>query len=101
VNGASKAGAPYSDLVAAYTTLTQNEQFAADAYTSAKQAFDLARADAQRKQNYVEAFVKANTPQKSTSPDPLTTILATLVLSLVCYAGVSLLISSFRDQAGL
>jgi capsular polysaccharide transport system permease protein len=99
-DAAKGASAPYSDLVAQYTTLTQNEQFAIDAYTSAKQAFDLARADAQRKQNYVEAFVKPNLPQKSTSPNPTATIFATFVVALLAYAVGSLIVSAFRDQAG-
>jgi capsular polysaccharide transport system permease protein len=96
----SGPGVPYSDLVAQYTTLTENEQFALDSYTSAKQAYDLARADAERKQNYAEAFVKANVPQRSTSPNGPMVVLATFVISLLTYAAGSLLFSSFREQAG-
>jgi capsular polysaccharide transport system permease protein len=94
-------GEPYSELVGQFTTLTQNETFAVDDYQAAKQAFELARADAARKENYVECFVKANVPQRATSPDPLMTILATFAVAVMAYSAGSLLIASFRDQAGV
>jgi capsular polysaccharide transport system permease protein len=92
---------PYSKIIEAYTALELEQKFATDSYISAKQALDLARADANRKENYVESFVPPNLPQRSTSPDPWTYILSVFLISLVLYAIGSLLAGSFRDQAGL
>jgi len=44
--------------------------------------------------------VKPNTPQRSTSPNKLVTILATCVISLLAYVAGSLIVATFRDQAG-
>ena len=99
--GSKLASAPYSDVIAEYTTLTTNQQFATDAYTAAKAAYEAARADAAQKQNYAEAFVKPNVPQRSTSPNAPLTIFTTFIVALLAYALVSLLISSFKDQAGV
>ncbi len=98
---AARDGVPYSKLVAEWTALELEQKFASDSYVSAKQAYDLARVDAERQENYVESFVKPNLPQRSTSPDPWTWIPATFLVSLVAYAIGSMLIGSFRDQAGL
>lgn len=92
---------PYSQTVADYVRLTLEQQFATDAYVSAKQALDAARAAAASKQKYVESFVKPNAPQASTSPDPTHVIAGTFVVALVFYMIGSLLLGAFRDEAGV
>jgi capsular polysaccharide transport system permease protein len=94
------ADMPYSELASTYSQLTDNAQFARDYYLSAKQAFDLARANAARREQYVECFVKPNAPQRPTAPDAVRVILSIFLVSLLIYVAGSLLVSAFREQAG-
>jgi capsular polysaccharide transport system permease protein len=91
---------PYSQTVADYVALTEEQQFATDEYTSAKQALDIARANAASKKQYVNAFVSPNVPQQSTSPDPFHVIAGTFFVAILVYMVGSLLVGAFRDQAG-
>ncbi|MDR3450106.1 MAG: hypothetical protein P4M15_10245 [Alphaproteobacteria bacterium] len=99
-NRGAAQGSPYSKIVADYTALQLEQNFASQSYLSAKSAYDLAKADAMRKENFIESFVSPNLPQKSTSPNPWTYIPGTFFFSLFAYAIGSLLLGSFRDQAG-
>jgi capsular polysaccharide transport system permease protein len=92
---------PYSKRVADYTRLLLEQSFAKDGYVSAKSAFDVARTNAERKEGYAVTFVLPNLPQAPTEPDPLTYILSAFLISLIGYAIISLLVGSFRDQAGI
>jgi capsular polysaccharide transport system permease protein len=94
------ASQPYSQTVADYVGLIVEQQFATDEYTSAKQALDLARANAAGKKGYVNSFVRPNLPQKSTSPDPFHVIAGTFLVAALVYMLGSLLVGAFRDQAG-
>jgi capsular polysaccharide transport system permease protein len=98
--GAPADQKPYSKLVAEWTSLELEHKFASDSYVSAKSAYDLARVDAERKENYVESFVKPSLPQRSTSPNPWRYILSAFIISIISYASLSLLIGTFRDKAG-
>jgi len=91
---------PYSQTVADYVALTEEQQFATDEYSSAKQALDLARANAASKKQYVNTFVSPNVPQQSTSPDPFHVIAGTFFVAILVYMIGSLLVGAFRDQAG-
>jgi capsular polysaccharide transport system permease protein len=94
-------GVPYSQIVADYTALQLEQKFASDSYLAAKQAYDMAKADSMRKENFIEGFVTPNHPQKSTSPDPWVYIPTAFLVSLVGYMVLSLLIASFREQSGV
>jgi capsular polysaccharide transport system permease protein len=100
-HAAARGATPYSKLVAEWTALELELKFATDSYLSAKAAYDLAQVNAEQQQNFVETFVKPNLPQRSTSPDPRTWIVATFFLSLAGYAVGSVLVGSFRDRAGM
>ncbi len=91
---------PYSQTVADFVALTEEQQFATDEYTSAKQAVDAARANATSKKQYVNTFVSPNVPQQSTSPDPFHVIAETFFGAILVYLIGSLLVGAFRDQAG-
>jgi capsular polysaccharide transport system permease protein len=99
--GSAQVKAPYSKIVAEWTALELEQKFATDSYLSAKQAYETALVNAELKANYVDSFVKPSLPQRSTSPDPLTWIAGAFLVALVAYAIGSLLIGSFRDQAGV
>jgi capsular polysaccharide transport system permease protein len=101
-NGSSEQDSTlYSQLVAQYTDLLQEQTFATDAYVAGKQAYYLAQADAARKQAYAVSFVPPNLPQYATVPDPVRYISTTFLVSLMVYVIGSLLVGAFRDQAGL
>ncbi len=90
---------PYSELVAEFVRLTEEQQFATDAYTSAKIALDAARTNAANKRAYVESFVRPNAPDESTLPRART-IFGTFIISLLVYMIGTLLMSALRDDAG-
>jgi capsular polysaccharide transport system permease protein len=92
---------PYSQTVADYTALQLEQTFATDSYVSAKQGYDTAVANLALKENYVESFVEPNLPQDATSPDPWYYIPGAFMVSLILYAIGSMMIGSFRDQAGV
>jgi capsular polysaccharide transport system permease protein len=100
-NSIANETVPYSKLVAEWTALELEQKFATDSYLSAKSAYDLALVNAEQQQSFVETFVQPNLPQHSTSPDPLTWISATFLIALGVYVVGSVLIGSFRDQAGI
>jgi capsular polysaccharide transport system permease protein len=100
-NTTSGRNEPYSKVVADWTALELEQKFASDSYLSAKAAYDLAVVDAERKENYVETFVKPNLPQRSTSPDPWIWIPSAFISSLVVYVIGSILVGSLRDEAGV
>jgi capsular polysaccharide transport system permease protein len=97
----TRAGEPYSKIVADYTELLQNQEFAKSAYVASKQAYEAARLEAAKKQGYVVSFVPPTLPQQSTEPDPARYIGTTFAASLILYVIGSLLIGLLRDQTGV
>jgi capsular polysaccharide transport system permease protein len=99
--GSQRLEVPYSELASTYSALTDNAQFARDAYLSAKQAFDVARGNVARRDQYVECFVKPSVPERPTSPNLVRSVLATSLMSFLLYVAGSLILSAFREQAGV
>jgi capsular polysaccharide transport system permease protein len=90
---------PYSQILAAYSALQLDEEFAKTAYTTAQQGLNVARAAA-RTQNFLIVFAPPNEPDKG----DLTTLEYTLTVflgSLLFFGMGSLIIGAFRDQAGI
>jgi capsular polysaccharide transport system permease protein len=90
----------YSQTVADYVYLTEEQQFATDSYTAAKTALDAARTNAANKRAYVESFVTPNSPDESTAPGPRT-VFGTFIAALLVYMIGTLLIAALRDDAGI
>jgi capsular polysaccharide transport system permease protein len=91
----------YSQILEEYARLQLEEQFAQNAYQSAQQGLAVARADAARKQSYLVDFVTPNLPDGPTQMFYITYLAAAFLGSLFLYAIGNLMVSAFRDQAGL
>ncbi|EBU7498024.1 capsule biosynthesis protein, partial [Salmonella enterica subsp. enterica serovar Typhi] len=88
-----------SGVVAEYTQLTVDEQFATQAYTTALASLETALAEAQKKQRYFATFVAPYSPDASIYPQRmLNTILAFLTLSVFWLIGY-FMVRSVYDHA--
>lgn len=68
-----------------YERLQLDAQFAQKQLTSALSSLEIARADAQRKQLYLERIVQPNTPDMALEPRRIRSILATFILGMVSW----------------
>jgi capsular polysaccharide transport system permease protein len=100
-NPEGNSGVPYSKRIADYLVYTQQLQFATDSYTSAKQALDLATAEAARKTQYVLVFVPPNLPAGASWADAIKYTISTFLVSLFLYATGTLLLGALKDRAGV
>ncbi len=92
---------PYSQILAQYTALQLEQEFAKSAYLAAQQGLASARADAARKQNYVVDFSPPSEPDKPDQSQPLAYVLSVFLGALLTFAFGSLVVGAFRDQAGV
>ncbi len=89
----------YSDLLAEYERLMIEEEFAKSAYTSAISALEIARADANRKQAYLVAFVEPSLPADPSKPERLLIIVSFLLGGLLAYGLLMLIGAAIREHA--
>lgn len=89
----------YSDLLAEYERLLIEEEFAKSAYTSAVSALEIARADANRKQAYLVAFVRPSLPADPSKPDRLLIIVSFLLGGFLAYGLLMLIGAAIREHA--
>jgi capsular polysaccharide transport system permease protein len=82
-----------------YQRLTLQNDFADKQLAAALASLEQARAEARRKQAYVERIVEPNVPDSPTQPRRLRGILATLVLSLLAFGILRMLLAGVRDHA--
>ncbi|CAN7449152.1 hypothetical protein [Caballeronia sp. LjRoot31] len=82
----------------AYARLQLDSQFADKQLASAMTTLDGARAEAQRKQLYLERLIQPNRPDVAIEPKRLRGIATTFVLGLIAWASLSLLIASVREH---
>ncbi|MFM0355271.1 hypothetical protein PQR12_17405 [Paraburkholderia nemoris] len=87
-----------SSKAAAYARLQLDSQFTDRQLASAMAALENARAEAQRKQLYLERLVQPNTPDVAIEPRRLRGILTVFVLGLVSWASLSLFLASVREH---
>jgi len=97
----SGGGAPYSKVLAQYSSLQLEEEFARTAYQSAQQGLAVARADAARRQDYLIDFAPPNEPDKPARSFAAVYAGTVFLGSLLALGVASLLAGAFRDQAGL
>jgi capsular polysaccharide transport system permease protein len=86
-------------LVANYEELLVDREFSEKAYVSALASLEQARAEADRQQRYVAAFVRPTLPEIATYPRRFVNVLTTLALSTVLWALGVLLTYAVRDHA--
>ena len=83
---------------AQYQRLVLDREFAQQQLGSALASLELARADAQRKQMYLERVVKASKPDSAMEPRRIRSILSTLVVGLIIWGVLSLLIAGVKEH---
>ena len=84
-----------------YLPLALDQEFAQQQYASALASFELARAEVQRKQQYLVPFVQPDLPREAREPERVKGVLTVFVAALLIYAFTSLIVAGFRDHAGL
>jgi len=87
-----------SDKAAAYARLQLDSQFADKQLASAMAALENARAEAQRKQLYLERLVQPNKPDVAIEPKRLKSILEVFALGMIVWGVLSLLLAGVREH---
>ena len=87
-----------SDKAANYTRLQLDSQFADKQLASAMAALENARAEAQRKQLYLERLVQPNQPDVAVEPRRLKRIFEVFALGMIAWGVLSLLVTGVREH---
>lgn len=89
-----------SATAARYQRLQLEREFADRRLAAAMTALQEARSEARRKQAYVERIAQPSLPDKAEEPRRLRGIFATLVLSLIAWAILTMLLAGIREHHG-
>lgn len=87
-----------SNKAAAYARLQLDSQFNDKQLASAMAALESARAEAQRKQLYLERLVEPNTPDMAVEPKRLKSIFEVLALGMIAWGVLTLLLAGVREH---
>lgn len=87
-----------SDKTATYTRLQLDSQFADKQLASTMAALENARAEAQRKQLYLERLVQPNQPDVAIEPKRLKQIFEVFALGMIVWGVLSLLLAGVREH---
>lgn len=87
-----------SDKAASYARLQLDSQFADRQLASTMAALENARAEAQRKQLYLERLVQPNEPDVAVEPKRARSILIVFALGMIVWGVLSLLIAGVREH---
>lgn len=82
-----------------YDRLVLDKTFADRQLATALAALDTARAEAQRKQLYLERLVKPHLPDYAVEPRRIRSVLTVFVLGLVAWGVLSLIVAGVREHA--
>jgi len=77
------------------------KEFAQKAYESAMTTLEIARADADRQHRYVAVISTPSSPDESTYPHRIRSILAALMLSILVWGVASMIVAAVREHARL
>jgi capsular polysaccharide transport system permease protein len=77
------------------------KEFAQKAYETAMATLEVARADADRQHRYVAVIANPSTPDESTYPHRIRSILAALVLSVLVWGVGTMIVAAVREHARL
>lgn len=81
-----------------YQRVLLDNQFAEKQLSAAMAAFEEARAEAQRKQAYVERIVEPNLPDQALEPRRIRGVLTAFAVGLVAWGVISMLIAGVREH---
>ena len=98
---ASDVGGDLNNVILGYEPLALDQKLAEQQYASALASLEGARAEAQRKQRYLIAFVKPTLPDEAIEPERLWNTLTILLASSIGFGIFSLLWSAVREHARL
>ncbi len=98
---ANESGPDLTALIDGYDPLVLEKELAKQQYTSALTSLELARAEAQRKQRYLIAFVKPQLPDEALEPERAWMVFSVFVAMSVLFTIGGLLWSAIKDHAGL
>ncbi len=98
---ANESGPDLTALIDGYEPLVLEKELAKQQYTSALTSLELARAEAQRKQRYLIAFVKPQLPDEALEPERAWMVFSVFVGMSVFFTIGGLLWSAIKDHAGL
>ncbi|MFM0274791.1 hypothetical protein PQQ59_29680 [Paraburkholderia aspalathi] len=87
-----------SNKAAAYARLQLDSQFADKQLASTMAALENARAEAQRKQLYLERLVEPNTPDVAIEPKRIKSIFEVFALGMIAWGVLSLLLAGVREH---
>lgn len=87
-----------SMLLADYEELIVNREFAEKAYVSALSSLELARAEADRQQRYLAAFIRPSLPEEAIYPERIIDIILVFVISLILWSLGLLVVYGIRDH---
>jgi len=87
-----------ANKAAEYQRLALDREFAHTQLGSALASLELARAEAQRKQLYLERIVHPSKPDRAMEPRRIRGVLSTLVLGLIVWGVLTLLIAGVKEH---
>ncbi|MGV6849301.1 MAG: capsule biosynthesis protein, partial [Marinibacterium sp.] len=87
-----------ADLVGQYETLAVDLQFAEEAYTAARAAYDAARNEARRQSRYLAAHVPPTLAEKSQYPDRASIMALVTTFLFLSWAFLVLVVYALRDR---
>jgi capsular polysaccharide transport system permease protein len=83
---------------AIYARLQLDQEFTQKQLASTMAALESARADAQRKQLYLERLIQPNVPDKAIEPKRIKSIFVVFALGMIAWGVLSLLIAGVREH---
>jgi capsular polysaccharide transport system permease protein len=98
---ASEGDTDLAKLIYGYEPLILNQKLAEQLYTSALSSLEVARADAQRRQRYLIAFVQPELPDEPLEPLRIWNVLTVLFGASLVFAIGGLIWAAVRDHAGV
>jgi capsular polysaccharide transport system permease protein len=90
-----------SSSFADFESAAVEKEFAQKAYETAMATLEVARADAARQHRYVAVISNPSTPDESTYPHRIRSILAALVLSILVWGVSTMIVAVVREHARL
>lgn len=82
-----------------YEVLALEQEFSQKAYVSALTSLELARAEANRQQRYLSAFVKPSLPQEALYPERLLNMVITLIAALLAWGIGVMMVYIVREHS--
>jgi capsular polysaccharide transport system permease protein len=97
-DGGAPGGEAFADLVGQYESLAVDQQFAEQAYTAARTAYESALAEGRRQSRYLAAHVQPTLAERAEYPGRVSTTLLALVFAFLAWSILTLAAYALRDR---